>query len=247
MNRTAIEWCDATWNPIVGCTHGCPWCYARRFAQRSRCPDCKAFWPHLHPERLTQVTPRQKPKRVFVGSMCDLFDPLVTRSMTDAVFDAMRRAPQHTYILLTKQPHYMAAHFGDTVCGYRPAPNWWLGVSVTNQADADERVPELLQIPAAVRFVSIEPLLAPVDVTHGLRGYPTGRFRTHEHRRQFEVRADGLDWAIVGAQTGPGARPPEAAWVQSIIDPCRAAGVPLFINDNVVWGDEVREFPEAKP
>ncbi|MFA4972138.1 MAG: DUF5131 family protein [bacterium] len=236
MNRTKIEWADFTWNPIVGCTHGCPYCYARRFAKRQKCPQCREFTPHLHPERLDEPLRKRKPSRIFVCSMADLFDPLtggvesgrvMHGRLWTQVCDVMAdvRAQHHTFIVLTKQPEIMWRRLATR---YHPIPrNWWLGVSVTNQEDADERIPALLSIKAAVRFISLEPLLGPVDL----------------HPLWLDARS--LSWVIVGAQTGPGAVAPKPEWIESIIWQCRVAGVPLFLKDNLKWPKVIREFPKA--
>jgi len=268
MNRTGIEWVvnpdgsrGFTWNPIVGCTKGCEWCYARRFAKRSKCNLCQTFTPHLHPERLGQPLKRKKPSSIFVCSMGELFDPLVKAQWIDEVFTVMALSPQHSFLLLTKRPERMKeilsdGRFWGRVSARRliavqtarrsakevrlvtvpampwPLPNVTLGASVTNQADADERIPILLQTPAARRFISVEPMLA--DIRPSLFNPHGGIRGIHE-----------LDWVIVGALTGPGSRDrqPKPEWVQSVIDQCGAAEVPVFVKDNVRWPRKIQEFP----
>lgn len=223
MNKSKIEWCNFTWNPIVGCTKGCPWCYARRQAKRFKhqCQKCYDFVPHLHPERLGQPAKRKKPARIFVCSMGELFDPDLPNEKVGTVYSAMLTAPQHTWLILTKQPMRLV----ESLMTYAPRPNWHLLVSITNQADADERIPELLKLREygwPVLGVSYEPALNHVDFT----------------------RFDKLDWIILGAQTGPGKRDPNVplAICASLVMN-QPADVPLFVKDNVGWLDTIREYP----
>jgi protein gp37 len=212
----------------------------------------------MHPERLMEPLRRTKPSRIFVNSMSDLFHPDVPLEFIDQVFGTICMCHgRHTFQILTKRPARMLEWFDHarTRCPGWFSPHtgrldlWqtWIGVSVEDQQRADERIPLLLQTPAAVRFVSLEPLLGPVDLTRvtydsvcvidGLRGeagWPT----PHEP-------CNHLDWLIVGAETGPGARPCKAEWVQSIIDQARAAGVPIFLKDNLKWPERIQEWPEV--
>lgn len=264
---TKIEWADATWNPIRGCTkvsEGCRNCYAARMAARFSAPGqpyegLAEMTPHgprwtgkirLVPEVLEKPLRWLKPRRVFVNSMSDLFHEDVPNEFIAEVWNAMRYAQIHTFQIITKRPERMfkwfkSIHewegymvFGDIkpkayggngiVVGESdnwPLPNVWLGVSVDNQQAADERIPLLLQTPAAVRFVSCEPLLGPVDlerwVTSDEMGVPTGM---------------EIDWVIVGGESGPGARPMHPEWVRSIRDQCQAARVPFFFKS---WGKHI--------
>ena len=172
MNTTTIEWATHTWNPVTGCSpisEGCENCYAKRMAQRlrGRCgyPEDDPFKVTFHPDRLEQPLKLKKPSRIFVCSMGDLFHDDVGYSIVD-IFDVMSSTPQHTYMLLTKRPEKMRSLFrlNGPLLGSEPLPNVWLGVTAENQARADERIPILLQIPAAVRFVSIEPMLGPITL-----------------------------------------------------------------------------------
>lgn len=224
LNPTAIEWCKFTWNPIVGCTHGCPWCYARRQAKRQKhnCDLCYRFEPHLHAERLLAVTPRQKPARIFVCSMAEFFDPDVPQHWQAAVFLAMDKAPQHTFIILTKRSDLAVARLRTV----KVRPNWWFLTSITNQADADLRVPEILKLKALgwpVVGVSYEPALGPVDFSPW-----------------------NLDWIIVGAQTGPKAVKPKRAWVLNTIAQGSVFAVPVFVKGNVGWPEQIRECPRNR-
>ena len=232
MNRTKIDYLDFSWNVTPGCTHGCLWCWARAILKRQkhRCRKCYDFVPHLHPERLGEPAARRKPAIIGVSFTGDLFDPAMSDPEPEficqgprdrRVFRAMEAAPWHTYVILTKQPKQAVRRLLSWT--ERPQANWWLLTSVTNRADADKRIPEILKLKEygwPVVGVSIEPLLGPVDISRWL-----------------------LDWVIIGAQTGPGAVAPEAQWVSEILRYCRWANIPVFVKDNVGWPDVIREFP----
>jgi len=229
---TKIEWTDETWNPVTGCTKispGCEHCYARRMAQRlaGRCgyPRDDPFRVILHEETLDKPLHWRKPRRVFVCSMGDLFHENVPDEYRMQVFNRCVAAPRHTFQILTKRPANALRYYQG-----RPAlPNVWLGVSPEDQERADQRIPVLMECPAAVRFVSVEPMLGPVDLTPWL-------YRT----REIELADDGahirrnrilpaLDWVICGCETGPGARAMDPNWARSLRDQCVAAGVPFFL------------------
>jgi protein gp37 len=247
MGMTKIPWCDKTWNPITGCTKisaGCANCYAHAMHARfGKGP----FVPTFHPDRLDEPLRWRKPSRVFVCSMGDLLHEDVPAEAIAGVFLRAFDCPQHTFIILTKRPHNMM-----TWCrkgNWNPLPNVWLGVSVENQQAADERVPILLQTPAAVRFVSMEPLIGPVSIPR----YALGVNAMCDCKRSFDQlgmpsiepdymihagcpqcgkpysKTTGINWIIVGAESGPGARPCDPSWVRSIIAQGTAAGVPLFV------------------
>ena len=220
---TGIEWTDTTWNPTTGCTKvspGCAHCYAEDVAKR--------FWKgrpfedvKFHDDRLFQPLHWRKPRRVFVNSMSDLFhEDLKTYQISD-IFDVMMRAPQHTFQVLTKRHARMNMYMKDHPLFV--LPNVWLGVSVENQAMADARIPILLDTPAAVRFLSVEPLLSEVDLYRG--GFSLLRPR----RSQTGKRKAGVDWVIVGGESGRKARPCNVKWVLQILDQCRTATVPCFV------------------
>jgi len=211
-DKSHIEWTDATWNPVTGCTKvspGCKHCYAERFAERFRGvpghPYEQGFDLTIWPERLDQPRRWKEPRRIFVNSMSDLFHPGVSAAYIRKVFDAMVAAPQHQYQVLTKRPE-RAALLADEL----PWPDQvWMGTSVENQ-DYVGRIDELRKVPAHVRFLSCEPLLGPLDMD-----------------------LDGIHWVIVGGESGPGARPMKPQWVRSIRRQCRAADVPFFFKQ---WG-----------
>lgn len=175
LSKTKIEWAESSWNPITGCTKispGCRNCYAERMARRlaGRCgyPANNPFKVTLHPDRLEEPLKWKKPRRVFVCSMGDLFHEDVPDEFISSIFAIMWQADWHTFLILTKRPERMR----EFICEYLPqfisgeisSPHIWLGVTAENQQRADERIPLLLQTPAAVRFVSVEPLLGPLDL-----------------------------------------------------------------------------------
>ncbi len=211
--NSKIEWTDATWNPVTGCdkvSPGCKNCYAATFAERWRGvpghPYRQGFDLRLWPERLELPFRWSKPCRIFVNSMSDLFHADVPFSFLQAVFATMRRSPRHTFQILTKRAERLA----ELAPAIDWPPNVWMGVSIEN----DEwvwRADHLRRVPAAVRFLSLEPLLGPLS----------------------SLALSGIDWAIVGGESGPRARPMEAGWVREIRDRCVAAGVPFFFKQ---WG-----------
>lgn len=216
-STTEIEWTDATWNPVTGCTkitRGCDLCYAERFSERFRGvpghPFENGFDLTLRPERLTQPLRWRQPKRIFVNSMSDLFHKEVPRKFIDAVFDTMEIADCHTFQVLTKRSSLMARYLRSRY-GTALAPSHiWLGVSVED-AQNTVRLRHLRSAQAAVKFVSFEPLLGAVGT----------------------VDLTSIDWAIVGGESGPRARPMMGEWAIEIRDQCRAAGVAFFFKQ---WG-----------
>jgi protein gp37 len=231
---TNIEWVrnpdgtpGETWNPVVGCSKvsaGCKHCYAERWHQRFF-SDKKFTDVRCLPERLSQPLHWQKPRTIFVNSMSDLFHEAVPDEFIDWVFAVMARTQEHTYQVLTKRPERMrqfCQNWNSQDLAPWPMPNVWLGVSVEDQATAEERIPWLLETPAAVRFVSCEPLLGPIDLNVEY-GQGVG-----------DLLIDYLNWVIVGGESGPKARPMHPDWARSIRDQCVAAGVPFFFKQ---WGE----------
>ena len=208
--NSGIAWTTHTWNPVTGCTQvspGCDNCYALAIAERFR--GGKA-WPRgfdltLRPHRLDEPLHWRKPAYVFVNSMSDLFHKDIPDDYLRQVWDVMMRADQHTYQVLTKRAHRMV-HKIRTLSLPVPA-HIWLGVSAEDQRMADSRISCLLDVPASVHWVSAEPLLGPVDLGEYL---------------------EGLDWVVVGGESGPGRRPMDYAWARSLRDQCRDAGVAFF-------------------
>lgn len=223
-----IGWTDATWNPVTGCdrvSEGCDHCYALKLAARLKAmgnpryqhdggpkTSGPGFGVTLHPDVLNLPRKWRKPRRVFVNSMSDLFHSDVPSSFVAAVWDTMRATPQHQFQILTKRPRRMRDLMRTAVPGGPdPLPNVWLGTSVENQHWADQRIPLLLEAPAAVRFLSCEPLLGPIDLTPYL---------------------EGLGWVIVGGESGPNYRPMNPDWLHQIVDDCQYEGVPVFVKQN---------------
>ena len=211
--KSAIEWTDATWNPVTGCTKvspGCKYCYAERLALRLQAMENRryrnGFAVTLHPDQITLPLRWVQPRRIFVNSMSDLFHEDVPEDFIRNVFVTMARAHWHIFQILTKRAKRLAE-----MAGKLPwPPNVWQGVSVENARYA-ARISHLTKVAAAVRFISVEPLLGPVP----------------------NLALKGIDWVIVGGESGPRHRPPDPAWVREIRDQCVAAGVPFFFKQ---WG-----------
>ena len=217
-DHSRIEWTDATWNPIRGCTKispGCAHCYAETFAERFRGvpghPYEQGFDLRLVPAKLVDPLRWRTPKMVFVNSMSDLFHQDVPEQYIKEVVRIMRLADWHTYQVLTKRSSRMCELLRTSLCDALNAPHIWWGVSVENRHDGLPRVAELREAPVATRFLSVEPLL--------------------EDLGPFDL--DGIHWVIVGGESGPGARPLDKDWVISIRDQCQRAGVPFFFKQ---WG-----------
>lgn len=255
-----IEWTDVTWNPTRGCSRvspGCEHCYAERMAHRLNHPGGAyegltrltargPVWTgdvRLVNDQLEAPLRWRKPRMVFVDSMSDLFHEWVPFEFIDQVFAAMALCPQHTFQVLTKRPERMREYLSplrververqeETIAPELrcwpewPLPNVYLGVTAENQDAADARIPLLLDTPAAVRFVSAEPLLGALVLER------LGRHWLGPPSQSAGMNY-GLDWVIVGGESGPGARPMDGAWVRSIRDQCTAEVVPFFFKQ---WG-----------
>lgn len=298
-DKSAIEWTDATWNPVVGCSivsPGCTNCYAMKMAARiqkmnrtggsnsnyvnhydgtTQPSKAGAVWTGkvaLAPDKLfLKPLGWKSPRRIFVNSMGDLFHESIPDEWIDRVFAVMALCPQHTFQVLTKRAErmrkYLATSFDDgaafdrvvmqmmalvdagypAVCDtcvrhgipwtkptsahdWWPLRNVWLGVSCERQQEADERIPLLLQTPAAVRFISAEPLLGPIDLTSiNHRGVVGGHSALHDRG------LGSLDWVIVGGESGPRARLMEIEWARSLRDQCASSDVPFFFKQWGAW------------
>jgi protein gp37 len=338
MTDTSIEWTDASWNPVRGCSRvnpDCDHCYAMGQAHRFSGPGKpyeglttiragKVDWSGVArfvTEALAAPLSWRNPRKVFVNSMSDLFHHSVTNEEIAAVFGVMAACPQHTFQILTKRPARARQWFKwlDSECARRlseapprdpglppfelkprdrcaqiarahgmsvgalpkayngpwPLPNVWVGVSCGHQRAADEFVPVLLTLPAAVRFVSAEPLTGPITFEFLQPNDPPTEINalrgTHGVLRPHGGTCPRLDWLIVGGESGPGARPCRVDWIESIVAQCKLAGVPAFVKqlgarplfdksfqmrlddrkggDPVQWPEalRVREFPGASP
>lgn len=213
MAKSSIEWTEATWNPVTGCTKisaGCKNCYAERMARRLQGmgqPNYRnGFRLTLHEHAVALPFSWRKPQIVFVNSMSDLFHRDVPLAFLQRVFAVMQAAGQHRFQILTKRAERLRE-----LAPLLPWPEHvWMGVSVEN-ADHGDRISHLRATPAAVKFLSLEPLLGPLP----------------------GLDLHGIDWVIVGGESGPRARPMDAAWVRDLRDQCLAAGVPFFFKQ---WG-----------
>jgi protein gp37 len=238
---SAIEWTDATWNPVTGCTKisaGCDNCYAARFSERFRGvqghPFEMGFDLTLKVDRLQQPFSWKRPRMIFVNSMSDLFHKQIPRSYIEAVFDTMERADWHTYQVLTKRSSLLQRFINDRYKNRLAPAHMWFGVSVEN-GQAASRIGHLQKARASVRFLSIEPLIAPV-----------GR-----------LSLAGIHWVIVGGESGPRARPMDRVWVVDILNQCLNARVPFFFKQwggrspksggRLLDGKEWNQFPRRRP
>ncbi len=216
--ESSIEWTDATWNPVRGCkkvSPGCKHCYAETFAERFRGveghPYEQGFDLRLVPEKLGEPLRWRSPKMVFVNSMSDLFQDGVSDDYIVAVANVMAHAKWHTFQVLTKRAVRLRELLATKLRSIAREPHIWWGVSVENREYGLPRIVQLRSTPAAVRFLSVEPLLEDL-----------GR-----------LNLKGIHWVIVGGESGPGARPMNEKWVRSIRDQCRRVGVPFFFKQ---WG-----------
>lgn len=244
--NTKIEWCDHTFNPWEGCQKvgpGCDHCYAE--TRNARFAGGQAInWGPGAPRRRTSASNWAKPKawnaadaeffaqhgrrqRVFCASLADVFDNAVDPQWRADLFDLIEATPHLDWLLLTKRIGNVGNMLPVPFDFDKHYPNVWIGATIVNQEEADRDIPKLLQVPAKVRFLSMEPLLGPVDIRHRLGScvftekdqWATGR---------------GIDWVIVGGESGPGARPMHPDWARGLRDQCKAAGVPFLFKQ---WGE----------
>lgn len=213
-----IEWTDATWNPVRGCSKispGCKHCYAERFAERFRGvqghPFESGFDLKLVPSKLEEPLKWRTSKRIFVNSMSDLFHEGVPDPYVNSIVDVMRRADWHIYQVLTKRSERMTEYLKTWVLDTQIMSHVWWGVSVEDRKYGIPRIEHLRAAPVAVRFLSIEPLLEDLG----------------------DVDLRDISWVIVGGESGPGARPMDQAWVERIFWQCREQSVPFFFKQ---WG-----------
>ena len=238
---SSIEWTNATWNPVTGCTKigpGCDNCYAHRFAERWRGvkghPYEQGFDLRLWPSRLEQPHSWKKPRMIFVNSMSDLFHKKIDREYLDKIFSVMEEADHHTYQVLTKRSSLMLQYVRARYDGGEVPLHIWLGVTVEDAA-RKKRIEHLRQINSRFRFISFEPLLESIGT----------------------VNLDGVAWAIVGGESGPRARPMQESWVTELHKQCQKSGTAFFFKQ---WGGlrpksggrlfqnrEWNELPTKKP
>jgi len=216
-DKTPIEWTDATWNPVTGCTKvsaGCDNCYAERFSERWRGtpghPFENGFDLTMRPERLLQPLTWKRPRMIFVNSMSDLFHKGLPKDFITRVFATMERADWHTYQILTKRSSLMQKFINDRYRDKKAPPHMWFGVSVED-GKARSRIEHLRESNASIRFLSIEPLIG----------------------RMGDLNLEGIDWVIVGGESGPRARPMRPDWVTEIRDQCVRKRVAFFFKQ---WG-----------
>jgi protein gp37 len=216
-DRTGIEWTDATWNPVTGCTkisRGCDNCYAERFAERFRGvpghPFTTGFSLTLRSERLEQPLAWRRSRMIFVNSMSDLFHKEIPRAFVDRVFDTMEMATWHTFQVLTKRSSLMRDYLRRRYGERRGPSHIWCGVSI-EEGRAKSRIAHLRDAPAGLRFLSIEPLIGPVG----------------------HLDLTGIDWVIVGGESGPGARMMHPDWVRQVGRQCKTQRVAFFFKQ---WG-----------
>ena len=259
MNKTKIEWCDSTWNPVTGCLHGCEYCYARKIAERFgkanldvadeykniekvQCfvkpdnPYPYLFKPTYHRYRLDEPSMKTKPQNIFVCSMADLFGDWVPKEWIQEVFEACKKAPQHNYLFLTKNPKRYSEVYRDSN-DFRCY--MWFGTTATDTRSFALKGQALFDSTGRIekrhakRFISIEPL--------------------HEelNEKMLENNNKYLDWIIIGAETGnrKGKVIPEKAWIDSIVEQCKLYDIPVFMKDSLIqiMSEEnmLREFPEG--
>lgn len=210
---SGIEWTDSTWNPVTGCTkisHGCKNCYAERMSKRLHAAGVRkyqnGFRATVHPDTLKEPARWKKPRMVFVNSMSDLFHSNVPTEFILSVFHAMNESPQHIFQVLTKRPNRVAKMNGKLLW----TPNIWMGTSIESERWQD-RIDDLKSLDAHVKFLSLEPLLGPLS----------------------NLDFHGIDWVIVGGESGPKARPMRAEWVREIRDMCIETKTPFFFKQ---WG-----------
>ena len=211
--RSNIEWTDTTWNPVTGCTKvspGCQHCYAERMAKRLQAMGQarykNGFRVTLHDDLVDQPLTWRKPRVVFVNSMSDLFHEEIPLAFIQRIFTTMEQCPQHIFQILTKRSQRLR-ELSDRLLWPK---NVWMGVSVENTSTLD-RIYDLQQVPAAVRFLSCEPLLGPLD----------------------HLPLNDIHWVIVGGESGPGARPMQKKWVEAILRQCQEQDIPFFFKQ---WG-----------
>jgi len=266
---TAITWCDSTFNPWVGCTKvspACDHCYAERLMDHRM---HTVRWGAGQPRKRTSSANWRKPllwerehdafelahgrrRRVFCASLADVFDNEVEESWRLDLFWLIRKTPDLDWLLLTKRIGNARSMLAAAVCQLDPAGEWpvplqnvWLGITVVNQVEADRDIPKLLELPAAKRFLSIEPMIAPIDLERPRPGPDMDQGHGKMICQPWLIQS-GIDWVICGGESGPHARPMHPDWVRSLRDQCAAAGVPFHLKQITQRGRPVpmEQWPE---
>jgi protein gp37 len=220
MNKTKIEWTDYSWNPIVGCKHGCWYCYAKKLTQRFKKIFPNGFEPTFHPERLKEPWELTKPSKVFVCSIADLFASWTPQRWKEEVWSSMMFCPvKHTFQLLTKNPENIPKNV-------EYLDNFWFGTTVTCENDDWKNIAEIKKVHAKVRFVSFEPILGELPA---------------------DVCLEGIDWVIIGKLTGSRKVKLDPWWVASVYNEARRHNIPIFMKNNLkpTFEAKVQEFPEV--
>lgn len=214
MNKTSIEWTDYSWNPVTGCKHGCPYCYAAAMYKRFG----RSFEPSFHPDRIRQPLMQKGSKRIFVGSVTDMFGDWVPKEWHEQIFRVVKECPDKTFQFLTKNPKRLPE--------FSPYPrNCWIGVTANNQEMADTALKHLAKVDATIKFLSCEPLFGPI--------------------RLPMVRPSPINWLIIGACTGAHRSQPDPAWVKNLTGDGRKLGTAIFYKPNLIFSGKVpREFPD---
>jgi protein gp37 len=233
MQDTAIDWCEKSWNPCTGCKRLCRdakgniYCYAyyiatNRLRGRFGYPEDEPFRPTIHLDKLLEPCELKKPSKIFTCSMGDLFDSEAQNVWRGVVFEVMQWCPQHDFLVLTKQLKNLESFFFKNRLARVP-DNLWIGITqdgLTTNVDDIDHFRNLVVF--RHKFISFEPLLGPI-----------------------EANLAGIDWVIIGAQTGKGATPTERDWVLNIINEARRCGIPVFIKHNLQWPKKTQEFPKT--
>lgn len=311
MNKTKIDWCDSSWNPVTGCLHGCEYCYARKIAERfglsfmpsmSEIIGCKydspmgqdtmlelrvpftvnrriqpypaAFLPTFHRYRLGEPALKTKAQNIFVCSMADLFGEWVPDEWIEDVFAACEAAPQHRYLFLTKNPAGIEKSIDNIACEERGCAeeiifykNFWFGTTITCDEDVS-RVEQISALEEGHRFLSVEPLLGPIQLSFDKERCPVcgssavyfenPRTSTEmpwycdscgewESKDGSELKSN-IEWVIIGAETGnrKGKVTPKREWIDNIVAKCKEVNIPVFMKSSlhdIMNDDFIQEYP----